>query len=84
MPALAKAGLVARISNVLNLDSALTDVLCVVVAAACIDIAVTRSVDVTLESPLGDRVVLDGSREQVEIARADAPYGDGGEGEPAN
>lgn len=50
----------------------------------CIDIAVMRSVDVTLESPLGDRVVLDGSREQVEIARADAPYGDGGEGEPAN
>jgi cell volume regulation protein A len=45
MPALAKAGLVARISNVLNLDSALTDVLCVVVAAACIDIAVTGSTD---------------------------------------
>jgi cell volume regulation protein A len=45
MPALAKAGLVPRIANVLNLDSALTDVLCVVVAAACIDIAVTGSTD---------------------------------------
>ena len=49
----------------------------------CIDIAYMRSVDVTLESPLGDRVVLDGSREQTVIARADSPYGDGGEGEPA-
>lgn len=45
MPALAKAGLKARLTNMLNLDSALTDVLCVVVTAACIDIAVTGSAD---------------------------------------
>ena len=45
MPALAKAGLAPKLTNVLNLDSALTDVLCVVVTAACIDIAVTGSTD---------------------------------------
>lgn len=50
---------------------------------ACIDIALMRSVDVTLASPLGDRVVRDGSRDGFEIPRADAAYGDGGEGEPA-
>jgi hypothetical protein len=50
---------------------------------ACIDIAVLRSVDVTLASPLGDRVVRDGSRDGAPIPRADAAYGDGGEGEPA-
>ena len=49
----------------------------------CIDIALMRSVDVTLQSPLGDRVVRDGSRDDTRIPRADAPYGDGSEGEPA-
>ena len=50
---------------------------------ACIDIALLRSVDVTLSAPLGDRVVRDGSRDGYRVPRADAPYGDGGEGEPA-
>lgn len=45
MPALAKAGLAPKLTNLLNLDSALTDVLCVVVTAACIDIAVSGSAD---------------------------------------
>jgi hypothetical protein len=49
----------------------------------CIDIAVLRSVDVTLASPLGDREVRDGSRDGIQVPRADAPYGDGSEGEPA-
>ncbi|MCU0677613.1 MAG: cation:proton antiporter [Myxococcota bacterium] len=38
MPALAKAGLSARISNIVNLESALTDVLCVVGTGALISI----------------------------------------------
>ncbi len=43
---------------------------------ACIDIALTASVDVELSLPLGDRAVLDGSREDVEVDRADAAYGE--------
>lgn len=34
---------------------------------ACIDIALSESVDVTLSSPLGDRSVRDGSREGVVV-----------------
>ncbi|MBW2529132.1 MAG: cation:proton antiporter [Deltaproteobacteria bacterium] len=45
MPALRKAGLAPRLSNVLNLESALTDVLCVVVAMAAVQIAVTGATD---------------------------------------
>lgn len=45
MPALRKAGLAPRLANVINLESALTDVLCVVATAACIDIAVSGSGD---------------------------------------
>lgn len=40
MPALRKAGLAPRIANLVNLESALTDVLCVVATAACVKIAV--------------------------------------------
>jgi len=43
MPALHKAGLAPRLANLLNLESALTDVLCVVATAACIQIAVSGS-----------------------------------------
>ncbi len=41
MPALRNAGLAPRISNILNLESAITDVLCVVATTACIRIAVS-------------------------------------------
>lgn len=50
---------------------------------ACIDIALMRSVDVTLTRPLGDRVVRDGSRADTQVPRADAPYGNGDEEAPA-
>ncbi len=51
---------------------------------ACIDIALSASVDVTLSRPLGDRDVLDGSRDRAKVERADAAYGDAeGPGEPA-
>lgn len=40
---------------------------------ACIDIALLSSVDVTLERPLGDRVVLDGSRGDARVKEAAAP-----------
>ncbi len=45
MPALRKAGLAPRLANIINLESALTDVLCVVATAACIDIAASGSAD---------------------------------------
>ena len=34
---------------------------------ACIDIALSKSVDVVLDAPLGDRVVRDGSRDGAEV-----------------
>lgn len=40
MPALRMAGLSPRISNLVNVESALTDILCVVVTGACVNIAV--------------------------------------------
>jgi hypothetical protein len=43
---------------------------------ACIDIALTSSVDIRLDAPLGDRQLLDGSRDDRPVERADAPYGD--------
>ncbi len=43
MPTLAKARLDPRLSAMINLESALTDVLCVVVTVACIDIVVSGS-----------------------------------------
>ena len=42
MPALRKAGLSSRISNLVNLESALTDVLSVVATGACLAIATAR------------------------------------------
>ncbi len=45
MPALAKAKLPARIGSLVSVESALTDVLCVVVTVACIRIAVSGSSD---------------------------------------
>jgi cell volume regulation protein A len=45
MPALAKAKLDASISNLVNLESALTDVLCVVVTDATVRIAVAGTTD---------------------------------------
>ncbi|MBN2197101.1 MAG: cation:proton antiporter [Polyangiaceae bacterium] len=45
MPTLAKARLAPRLSAMVNLESALTDVLCVVVAVACINILVSGSSD---------------------------------------
>ncbi len=41
MPALRVAGLAPKLSNVINLESALTDILCVVATGACVRIAVT-------------------------------------------
>lgn len=50
----------------------------------CIDIALMKSVNVTLDAPLGDRAVRDGSRDGAKVSRADAPYDDGHGGpEPA-
>ncbi|MBZ0117152.1 MAG: cation:proton antiporter [Sandaracinaceae bacterium] len=43
MPAVRKAGLDAKIANLVNLESALTDVLCVVVTGACIQLHLTHS-----------------------------------------
>ena len=45
MPALAKAGLGPKLGSLVSLESALTDVLCVVITIACIDIAVSGSVE---------------------------------------
>lgn len=45
MPTLAKARLAPRLTALVSLESALTDVLCVVVTVACIDIAVTGAGD---------------------------------------
>ncbi len=45
MPAMSKARLAPRISNLVNLESAITDVLCVVVTVACIEIMVSGSAD---------------------------------------
>jgi len=45
MPALAMARLEASVSNLVNLESALTDVLCVVVTAATVRIAVVGTTD---------------------------------------
>jgi len=46
---------------------------------ACIDIALTDSVDITLDSPLGDRDVLDGSRDGAKLSPQSLPDPD-----PAN
>ena len=46
MPALRKARLASRLTNVINLESALTDVLCVVVTAAAVQVAVSGTTDV--------------------------------------
>jgi len=46
---------------------------------ACIDIALTDSVDITLDSPLGDRDVLDGSRDGAKLSPQSLPDAD-----PAN
>jgi len=46
MPALRKAGLTQSLSNLVNLESALTDVLCVVSTVALINIAVSGSADI--------------------------------------
>lgn len=43
MPAMQKAGLAPHISNLVNLESALTDVLCVVGTVACIQMAMSGS-----------------------------------------
>ncbi|MBN1606399.1 MAG: cation:proton antiporter [Polyangiaceae bacterium] len=47
MPAMSKAGLSPRIANLVNLESALTDVLCVVVTVACIHVAVSGAADIS-------------------------------------
>jgi NhaP-type Na+/H+ or K+/H+ antiporter len=44
MPALRTAGLSSKLSNLLSLESAITDVLCVVAAASCVRIILTGSV----------------------------------------
>lgn len=54
MPAMSKARLAPRLSNLVNLESALTDVFCVVVTVACIEILVSGSSDpVAATSALG-------------------------------
>lgn len=45
MPAMSKARLAPGLSNLVNVESALTDVLCVVTTVACIEIAVSGSTD---------------------------------------
>ncbi len=45
MPAVRKAGLAPRIANLLNLESAITDVLCVVATVACVQIAMSGQAD---------------------------------------
>ena len=45
MPALRTAKLSSRLSNLVNLESALTDVLCVVLTVACLDIARSGTTD---------------------------------------
>lgn len=45
MPAMSKARLAPRLANLVNLESALTDVLCVVVTVACIEIMVSGTAD---------------------------------------
>jgi cell volume regulation protein A len=45
MPAMNKARLAPQLSNLVNLESAITDVLCVVVTVACIEIMVSGSAD---------------------------------------
>ena len=46
MPAMQKAGLPSSLANIVNLESALTDVLCVVVTGALIDILLSGAMDV--------------------------------------
>jgi NhaP-type Na+/H+ or K+/H+ antiporter len=46
MPALRTAGLSSKLSNLLSLESAITDVLCVVAAASCVRIILTGSTNV--------------------------------------
>ena len=45
---------------------------------ACIEIALLQSVDITLEAPLGDRTVLDGSFDGAEVRPGSAPADKGG------
>ncbi|MGB1698754.1 MAG: cation:proton antiporter [Nannocystaceae bacterium] len=45
MPALSRAKLDEKLSNLVNIESALTDVLCVVVAGACVQIHLSQSAD---------------------------------------
>lgn len=45
MPALPKAKLAARLANLLTVESALTDVLCVVITVAAVNLAVSGSAD---------------------------------------
>lgn len=47
MPALSRAKLDDKLSNLVNIESALTDVLCVVVAGACVQIHLSQSADAT-------------------------------------
>ncbi len=47
MPAMNKAGLSPKIANLVNLESALTDVLCVVATVACIRVAVSGAANVS-------------------------------------
>jgi cell volume regulation protein A len=47
MPAMNKAGLSPRIANLVNLESALTDVLCVVATVACIRVSVSGAANIS-------------------------------------
>jgi hypothetical protein len=40
---------------------------------ACIDIALSKSVDITLDAPLGDREVRDGARDDAEVSPGSSP-----------
>lgn len=40
----------------------------------CIEIAMLLTLDITLDEPLGDRVVLDGSRDGTPVEEAEEPY----------
>ena len=65
MPAMQKAGLPPALANIVNLESALTDVLCVVVTGALIEILLSGALEVqmaaaTLGKSFGLGLILGG------------------------
>lgn len=72
MPALSKAKIPDRIANMVKLESALTDVLCVVVTGACIDLIVSGATDVgaaaaTLGRAFGIGIAVGGAAGMISL-----------------